>query len=117
MKNLQVFYSVQQSSGRPSHVFTTYEDALHQCQLWRQAMNLEFQKWQKGDTSADVMVESVLEPDGEGGCYQSHSIHPACLPSGIYEYDIGSVKFDHWKDNPGSNSIKWGNPAIARPVK
>lgn len=116
-KNLQDFWTVQPSSGHYSHIFTSYEAAQSAYEQWNTEVDAEFDKWERGDRNASVLIQSTLEADLEGGCYQSYSAHPACRPSGIDHYSAYSENCDRWRDNPGFNKIRWGNPATARPAR
>lgn len=112
-KNLQPFWSVAPSSGNESHIFTSEEAAVQAVNEWNQELDDLFERWEKGEY-VSLAIDSSLESDLNGGCYQSFRVHPAVRPGGINFYDIGKASFENWESSPGVDKIKWGNPATQR---
>lgn len=100
--NLQTVYSVQQCSGRDYVWFTSREDAEIQYEKWMQDVHNAF------DRGEPAVMQSVLEPDLEGGCYQSWTISDHAMPA-MREHPVGTLNGD---PIPG---IRWGSLATARP--
>lgn len=116
--NLREFWSVQKCSGGKTHIFLSYDKAQAACDKWNADLNQQLERWEAGDRSiSDSLISSQLEPDLEGGCYQSYTVNDAWRPSGIYHHPAYSVEEENWNDAVGFNSIDWGSPATARPVK
>ena len=118
--NLESFYSVQLTSGTdvPLYIFPTYEDASNFAEKHDQEMREKFERWMNGDRSINsAIVQSQLVQDGNGGCYNQYFLSPAFLSSGVKYHKPFTADADCWKDEPGAESIKWGNPATARPSK
>lgn len=116
--NTEVFFSVTLSSGlddRSLRIARTYEEAVDIAEKHDALMKHNFERWLEGDSQADVMIDSAIEPDGEGGCSQVFSIHPACLSGSIMKHEVGSATQSAWKNVKGADKIVWGNPATARP--
>ena len=102
MKNLNVVYSVQRCSGTEGslyHLFNTEAEAEAQRSLWVDSLE---------------ETESYLEPDGDGGCSQEWRIPEYMIPGSIEECAIGSISYANWSDATNAESIRWGNPAMAR---
>ena len=116
--NLQEFWSVQECSGGATHIFSTQEQVEVAIERWDAELDEQFVRWESGDcTVSDSLVHSTLEPDLEGGCYLSWQVNPAWRPGGFYHHEPFTEDAAMWENDPGFDSISWGNPATARPSK
>ncbi len=115
--NLQEFWTVQQASGLEPEIFTSYDAALRQLNSWDAKLDADFERWKNGDRSISILIESQLESDLEGGCFQSYCVHPEARPSGIYHHEAYTKISELWKESKGYNKIRWGNKATARPTR
>jgi hypothetical protein len=115
-KNLQEFWTIQKCSGEAADIFASFEEAEAASEEWNNKLDADFEKWQRGE-SVSILIDSRIESDGFGGCYQSCQVHPAARPGGICHFPAYACYADDWRNNPGFHKIRWGNPATARTSK
>ena len=109
--NLVEFWTVQ--SGVESTIFTSYDEAKQAYDNWTNEVNELFTRWENGE-SVSLVINSRLEPDLNGGCYQSYSAHDCNYPGSIKHFPKYTTEQELWTNNPGYNKLTWGNPALVR---
>jgi len=103
--NKREFWAVQPASGIDSHIFLSEDKAIEMREKWIQAVQQEFSRWENGEPCDSSIVESTIEADGFGGCYQSFTIADHALPGGIFHYEAGTQLPRRWEDCPGFDLV------------
>ena len=107
--NLETVWSVQPASGMDYKWFRSeaaaqkfYDDCVAEVEA-------EFDRFMGGSGSSAV-IQSNLESDLEGGCYQSFTVAPHALPTYPEKHEPGSLSGMH-----PISGVKYGNLALVRP--
>jgi hypothetical protein len=116
LKNLTGFWAVLLPWNKGYEIFLTESEAENAIKEYKAQALAEFEKWERGE-DANIYVQSNLEADLDGGCYQSYSIHPICLPGGMYWKAPKTEELKDWENSEGFNKVPWGCSATIRQTK